>query len=80
MTHTFSQQIPITPSDTADQTPGSNFDGFILGGGDGTLSLITPGGQIVAYTGLIVGQPYPFEFKRIRATGTGATGIVGLKL
>jgi hypothetical protein len=76
----YSQQFAITPSDTvgASITNGP-VDALYIGGGDGTLRVVDDTGQICNYVGLLTGRIYPFAAREVRATGTGATGIKGLK-
>lgn len=76
----YRQQVPVTPNDDSDVLPGTTLEAIYIGGGDGTLSVVDATGKPCAYTGLITGRVYEFQCKRINATGTGATGIVGLKL
>jgi hypothetical protein len=76
----YSQQIPITPSDTAGASvPNGPLDAIYIGGGTGTLRVLDDTGKVCNYTGLITGTVYRFAVREVRATGTGATGIVGLK-
>jgi hypothetical protein len=76
----YKQQVPVAPNNNADVLPGTTLDAFYVGGGDGTISLIDATGKACSYAGLLTGRVYEFGFKRINSTGTGATGIVGLKL
>lgn len=76
----YSQQFPITPSDTAGASiPNGPTDALYIGGGDGTLRVVDDTGKVCDYAGLTTGAVYPFAAREVRNTGTGSTGIVGLK-
>lgn len=65
----------ITPSDSAvlDPPPAA-----VWVGGAGNLAVVLVGGQTLTITGAAVNTIYPFKVKQVLATGTTATGIVGL--
>lgn len=69
--------VEIAPSDTAD-IPGLNLRGIMVGA-EGAIKATFAGGGTVTITGLTPGQIYPFQVTRILATGTTATGIIGLR-
>jgi hypothetical protein len=52
--------------------------GIMIGGGS-TMSVVfaDDGDTPTTLSGLVPGQVYPFAVKRVRTTGTDATGIVG---
>jgi hypothetical protein len=65
--------IAVTPHDTNDLvaiTSGISF------GTAGNLTIITPNGRTVTIPGLAAGVIHPIRAKRIKATGTAASGIV----
>lgn len=77
----------ITPSDTKDVTDatGDNFPMYCKGfyvGGAGNVVAVMAGNHTddatVTFTGLLAGVVYPFQIRRIFATNTTATLIVGL--
>lgn len=65
----------ITPSDTVDIT-GGILRGFYVGV-SGDVAVIMADGSTVTWPALAAGVPHPIQVKRILATGTTATGIVG---
>jgi len=65
----------ITPSDGADL---AQVVRALYIGGAGSISLVTRAGSTVAFTGLAAGTVLPVRAARVRATGTTATGLVGL--
>ena len=67
----------VTPNDDAD-LPRAPCQALWIGGGDGTLSVVMAGGATVAFAGIPDGSILPIRADRVRATGTGATGIVAL--
>ncbi|MFM9871991.1 MAG: hypothetical protein ACKVQS_00840 [Fimbriimonadaceae bacterium] len=64
----------VTPSDTADLAQVTR---GVYVGGAGALKVTLAGGSTVTFTGLTAGI-WPFEVVRIFATGTTATGLIGL--
>ena len=69
-------QIEITPNDSTDLVLPIR---AIYVGGGGTLRITNAAGNIRNFTGLVAGMIYPFAARRVHATGTTATGIVGLR-
>lgn len=67
----------ITPGDTT----GSNFSPFearsIYCGGAGTVTVVTPAGSVVAWT-VQAGTYINCRAIRVNATGTTATGLIGI--
>lgn len=51
---------------------------YIGGAGSGNLSVITVGGQTVAFAGLSAGTILPVRVARVRSTGTDVTSVVAL--
>ena len=64
----------ITPDDSTDV----NFYRSIYIGSDGNLSVVNEAGVTVAFDGIGSGTTLAISPKRVRATGTTVTGIVGL--
>lgn len=66
----------ITPSNVTDlSTPAVGL--FV--GGAGNISAVMENGDTVTFTGVLAGAFLPFVFRRINATGTTATNMVGGK-
>lgn len=78
--------ITITPHDSNNlQYDNGKGDGaediYIRGfhvGGAGNVVIVTQGDDEVTLNGCLAGMYYPYTAKRIKATGTTATNIVGL--
>ena len=70
-THVFT----ITPGDSAylDDLPRG-----IYVGGAGDLAVMTIGGSIAIFVGLVAGTIVPVRAVRVYATGTTATSLLGL--
>lgn len=51
---------------------------YIGGAGSGNLSVITTGGDTIAFAGLTAGSIVPVCVARVRSTGTDVTNIVAL--
>lgn len=51
---------------------------FIFVGGAGNLKLDTVGGDTITLIGVTTGSVYPIRAKKVYATGTTATNLVGL--
>lgn len=64
----------ITPHDTN----ANAFDAIYVGGA-GNVSVETVGGQITTFTAPAVGSTLYIKTRRVRATGTTATNLVGLR-
>jgi len=65
----------ITPNDSTNLTQTVR---AIYVGGAGDVSLITAGGSTVTFSGITGSMVLPVTTTRVRASGTTATGIVGL--
>lgn len=64
----------ITPHDT------NNLEAVaraIYVGGTGSLKVETDGGQVITLTNLAAGIFHPIVVRKVLATGTTATGIIG---
>lgn len=68
----------ITPSDT-DFVPHGRTTGLYIAA-TANITVDDPMGNPVTFTGLAGGIVHPIRTKRVRSTGTTATGIVGLWL
>lgn len=73
---TYYDAVTITPSDTPPATQ------VVYAGlgctGAGTAAVVTSRGNTVTIS-LAVGLVYPLAVVQVKATGTSATGIVGMK-
>lgn len=72
-----------TPSDTTDLVNGACSAFYVTGAGNVTLDVLnsldtTSSAGTAVFTGLVAGQIVLCSTKRIRATGTTATGIFAL--
>jgi hypothetical protein len=67
--------VEITPSDSTDLAISTR--GLYVGA-SGDVTLDTVGGETVTFVGLAAGIIHPIRARRVRATGTDATGIVGV--
>ncbi|RAH96532.1 hypothetical protein DLJ53_31975 [Acuticoccus sediminis] len=80
---TYSQSVtapavdafPITPNDTTDLTQAVR---AIYVGNGGDVNLITASGSTVTFPAVGGSMVLPVATTRVRATGTTASGIVGL--
>lgn len=69
----------ILPADAADGTGDlPQVTRALYVGGDGDLAVVMRGGEEVTFAGLSGGTLLPIRVSRVLATGTTATGIVGL--
>lgn len=66
---------PLTPSDAGTLTRATR---AIYVGGAGNLRVTMVSGGVVTLTGVLAGQIYPLRAAQVLATGTTATGLVGL--
>ena len=66
--------LSITPSDSSDLT---NMPRALCCLVSGTVRVVTKGGATVDLY-LVAGSPLPIRVSRVHATGTTATGIVGI--
>jgi hypothetical protein len=64
----------ITPNDTANINPTRG----VYVGGTGTLKVDMADGSTVTFTGILAGQVHPLAVRRVYATGTSATTIIGI--
>lgn len=71
----YSYGVAVTPSDSVDL---SDMTRGIYVGGAGAVSLLLGGGQTVILPAVPAGTMLRIRAKRINATGTTATNIVGL--
>jgi hypothetical protein len=69
----FGSAVAITPSDTLEQ-----FFKSIYVGGAGNVTVITEAGSTTTFTAPPVGSIIPIRTKRVMATNTTATLLVGL--
>lgn len=69
------EHFAITPSDSVDTAV--NFR-MIYVGGAGALVIVSENGTAVTYSGATAGSVIPMRGRRVNATGTTATGLVGL--
>jgi hypothetical protein len=69
--------VAITPDDNTDLARGATRGLYIGGGGDVTV-IMADDSAAVTLAGLVAGVVHPLRVKRVKATGTTATGIVGL--
>lgn len=65
----------ITPSNTVNFT--ANARSVYVGVG-GTVVLVTPLGTVLTFVGVVAGTILPVAAKRINATSTTATNMIGL--
>ncbi len=74
----YSDAYAVTPNDTTDFTQGATRAIYV--GGAGTISLIMASGNALTMTVPVnaIGFVIPYRVKRILATGTTATLILGL--
>lgn len=70
----FVNASAVTPHDTN----ANAFDALYIGGA-GAVAVETQGGQTVTFAGVPVGTVLYIKVKRVLATGTVATNIVGLR-
>lgn len=66
----------ITPNDSADLSLETN--GLFVGGA-GNVKVDLYDGSTVTLNGMLAGTIYPLRVKRVYATGTTATNLIGLK-
>ena len=69
--------VAITASDSAD-IPGGVVRGFMVGVA-GDVAVVMADGSTGTLVGLAAGVQHAFQVTRILATGTTATGIIGLR-
>lgn len=69
-----SDAVAITPSDATFV----NLIGVFVGGA-GNLTVTTAAGNDVTFTGVLAGSQIALGITKVKATGTTATNIVGIK-
>lgn len=69
-----SNGFSITPADSGEF---ANFTRAIYIGGAGNAVIVMANNDVVTLTGLPAGTWLPLRVRRVNATGTTATGIVG---
>lgn len=67
--------VAVTPSNTTDLT---NVTRALYIGGAGDVTVDMPDGSTVLFANALAGTILPIRVKRVRSTGTAATGIVAL--
>ena len=70
-----SDAAAITPNDTDELAV---YERSLYIGGAGNINVDTVDGTTVLFTGVTAGSVLPIRVKRVRATSTTATAIVGL--
>lgn len=75
LTGPLSRAVTVLPDDNTDLTFQTR---AVLLGTGGDLAVMTAHGDTLTLAGLKSGVLYPLALHRIQATGTTATGIVGL--
>lgn len=70
-----SRIFSVTPNDSSDLSVATR---AIMVAGDGNVAVETVDGDTGTLPALVAGVPYPIRAVKILATGTTATGIVGL--
>lgn len=65
----------ITPSDATDL---ADVPRAVYVGGSGTIAAVFPSGAEVVFSGVVGGTVLPVRLRRIKATGTTATALLGL--
>ena len=73
-TTTFADASAITTSDTAD-----NYCNAIYVGGTGDVTVVTEGGSTTVFKAVPVGVTLLIRTTKVKATGTTATLLVGLR-
>ena len=76
LTSPATQAQPITPSDSLALPYASR---AIYVGGAGDLRVVMCSGDVVTLMGVQAGMVYPLRLAQVLATGTTATGLVGLR-
>jgi len=71
--------VAVTPSDTVDiqRNEANNFPAALYVGTTGNISIVGADGDAVTFTNVPVGI-LPVRARRVNATGTTASGIVGI--
>lgn len=74
----WDKAVAITPSDTVDILPNSAPIRALYVGGAGNVTGVLLDGTAILFTAPPVGAVIPVQLKRVNATGTTATALVGL--
>lgn len=74
--------VSITPSDTVDVPRDANgdFPSALYVGVTGNVSVVGADGSSAVLQNVAAGIPLPVRVRRVNATGTTATGLVGIYL
>jgi hypothetical protein len=75
---TYDDGAAITPSDVTPQASSKAFAAFYSGAG-GTVVLVTVRGSTLTLVSVPAGVIVPIAFSQIKATGTTATSLIGLR-
>lgn len=71
----------VTPSDSVDLPKiNNNWPAALRFGSSGNVVVENIDGQSVTLVGVTAGEQFPCSVKRVRSTGTTATGIVAIYL
>lgn len=73
---TYEDAVAVTPSNSTDD-PAGPFAGFYTGSG-GDISVVTARGSTVTFASTPAGVVMTCAIKRVRTTGTAATGVLGM--
>ena len=73
-TSQYTDAVAVTTSDTAD-----NYFQALYVGGAGNVAVVTEGGTTVTFTAPPVGTILPIRTKKVMATNTTATLLVGFR-
>ena len=70
----------ITPSDSVDlvRNAAGEFPASIYAGVAGNISVVGADGESAVFQNVPAGYPLPIRARRINATGTTATGLIGI--
>jgi len=78
-----SSDVDISPAEWGEEiTPndaGTELWTTLRVGGGGTLRVTTARGQVINFAGVAAGEWFPLKVRRVWATGTTATNIVGMR-
>lgn len=75
---TWGGGVTIVPSDTTTGAADQNFKALYIGGG-GNVAVVMESGAVLTFTAPPVGTVLPVRGKRVNATNTTATLMVGLQ-
>lgn len=71
----YRQAVAITPADNTQIGP---YEALYVGGAGNAVLYVYSTGTTVTFNGLTAGQVLQVEFSGVNATGTTATGLIGL--